>query len=113
MTRSPARPGLASSTMSRLELKPPVATTTTLLSTSTLSPVPTSLPTKPVTRPFSFLSSVTSVLATISPPRSRNASMRCVMRPRPLLWERVQRMTVLPSCCFMSTHLTPMRSAQK
>ena len=45
--------GLNSSTMSRFELKPPVATTTALLLTATGSPVLALRPSRPVTRPSS------------------------------------------------------------
>ena len=105
--------GRASSTMSRLELNPPVDTTTTLAVTSIRSPVSVFVPSMPVTRSFSSLSRVISALGTISPPRLRNASIRWVISPSPLCSERVQRITLLPSCGFMSTHFAPSPSAQK
>ena len=67
-TLSFLRAGLNSSTISRFELKPPVATMTALLLTATGSPVLALRPSRPVTQPPSSLSPVISVSGTISPP---------------------------------------------
>src|SRR5215471_1190967 len=70
------RAGLNSSTISRFELKPPVATTTALLLTATGSPVLALQPSRPVTRPPLSLSAVISVSGMISPPFLRKLSRR-------------------------------------
>src|ERR1700716_2224661 len=106
-TLSFLRAGLYLSTMSRFELKPPVATMTALLLTATLSPVLVLRPCRPVTQPPSRLSPVISVSGTISPPRFRKPAMSSVIRPRPLRSGRVQRCTELPSWNF---HVDPLHA---
>src|SRR5260370_19340468 len=75
------RAGLNSSTISRFELKPPVATTTALLRTTTGSPVLPLRPTRPVTRPPSRASPPISGPGTHSPPFLRELFVRGERRP--------------------------------
>ena len=100
--------------MSILELKPPVAMTTTCAVISSWVETPPLLVTAvtPVTLSPSRLMLLTLVSVRSCPPLALKDAMRFVISPWPLSAARVHRITELPSCPFRSTQVTPFCSAQ-